>query len=68
MGVGKSNCTDNDQLKNVNMVFLWTKCMNNVLCEILVISSNMAGLCREEQLAVGPYWIFLPSHLGTSIG
>ena len=42
--------------------------MNNVLCVILVISPNMAGLCREERLAVGPYWIFLLSHPGTLIG
>ena len=27
----------------------------------------MAGLCREERLAVGPYWIFLASHPGTLI-
>ena len=28
----------------------------------------MARLCREERLAVGPYWIFLSSHPGTLIG
>ena len=28
----------------------------------------MVGLCREERLAVGPYWIFLSSHPGTLIG
>ena len=28
----------------------------------------MAGLCREERLAVGPYWIFLSSYPGTLIG
>ena len=28
----------------------------------------MVGLCREERLAVGPYWTFLSSHPGTLIG
>ena len=39
--------------------------MNNVLCAILVISPNVAGLCREVWLAIGPYWIFLSSHLSS---
>ena len=33
-----------------------------------VISPNKAGLCREERLAVAPYWSFLSSHPGTLIG
>ena len=45
-----------------------TKCINNVLCLILVILPNMAWLCREERLAVGPYWIFLSSHPVMLIG
>ena len=31
----------------------------NAFCVILVISPNVAGLCLEEWLAVGPYWIFI---------
>ena len=28
----------------------------------------MAGMCPGEQLADGPYWIFLSSHPGALIG
>ena len=28
----------------------------------------MAGLCHEERLAAGPYWIFLSTHPVTFIG
>ena len=59
MAMGNSNGTDDGHLKNVNMIFNSTKCMNNVLCVTLVISPNVAEFCREEVTRRRPLLNFL---------